>query len=496
VLEIAKLEFLKNRKIEMRSMRYLLSTLLILLISSNMSSGSGSGKVIQVSSASARSLLSALVPPLTAEAHKGQMGRVGVIGGSADFTGAPYYAAEASLKFGGDLAFVFAAKQAVIPIKSYSPELMVTSFYDAEALFRIKRAITGTEAEAEAEESEQRAMVKAATEMAQTVVSFLPRLHTLVVGPGLGREAQVELAVLQVLKAARARNLPVVLDADALWMLAQGRNLQDVYAYSECVLTPNANEFRLLIQAALRAVSQNDLGTSERSDESKQALAGGLSSAYVDVQLRALASLLGCTVLLKGPADLVCSGAPAQEAPAGKEGELSTVLEGGDEEGEDGNTSAANAHTAMVVREFYDLDVYQVRQAGSPRRCGGLGDVLAGALGVAMHWAHSRKELLGGLSVDINLPDADDADLQDEFQRKHSDSDTSAGDTKHAKATPPPAVLASLLASMVTRQAAQYAFQDKRRAMTTPDVLTTLGTAFEAIVEESYNDADTNEQLY
>jgi len=54
-----------------------------------------------------------LVPPLTATAHKGQMGRIGVVGGSVDFTGAPYYAASSSLKFGGDLAYVFTAKQAV-----------------------------------------------------------------------------------------------------------------------------------------------------------------------------------------------------------------------------------------------------------------------------------------------------------------------------------------------------------------------------------------------
>lgn len=39
-----------------------------------------------------------LVPPLSYGARKGQMGRVGVLGGSADFTGAPYYAGMASLK--------------------------------------------------------------------------------------------------------------------------------------------------------------------------------------------------------------------------------------------------------------------------------------------------------------------------------------------------------------------------------------------------------------
>ena len=74
--------------------------------------------------------LEALIPPLLPSLHKGQMGRVGIVGGSTEYTGAPFYAAESSLKMGGDLSYVFCAKQAAIPIKSYSPELMVTPWYD------------------------------------------------------------------------------------------------------------------------------------------------------------------------------------------------------------------------------------------------------------------------------------------------------------------------------------------------------------------------------
>ena len=89
-----------------------------------------------------RSLMNKMVPPLTSELHKGQMGRIGVIGGDATFTGAPYYSAQSSLQFGGDLSYVFTAEQAVIPIKSYSPELMVTPFYDAKELMGEKPLYT------------------------------------------------------------------------------------------------------------------------------------------------------------------------------------------------------------------------------------------------------------------------------------------------------------------------------------------------------------------
>src|SRR5437879_5438453 len=80
------------------------------------------------------SIVMKLVPPLTHSLHKGQMGRIAVVGGSQDYTGAPYYAAEASLRFGGDLAFVFCGSEAAMPIKSYSPELIVTPIYDAHEL--------------------------------------------------------------------------------------------------------------------------------------------------------------------------------------------------------------------------------------------------------------------------------------------------------------------------------------------------------------------------
>ena len=461
------------------------------------------GKVIQVHSASAKKLFAALVPPLTEGAHKGQMGRVGVIGGSADFTGAPYYAAEASLKFGGDLAFVFAAKQAVTPIKGYSPELMVTAFYDADTLIRPPRATT-TAAEAGAS-AEQHAMVDAASKMSETVTRFLPRLHAVVAGPGLGREPQVLLAVLQVIQAARRSKLPLVLDADALWMLSLDGNLHAVHGCAECVLTPNANEFKQLIQAALRAVGRRELGIADSSEAKKQALEEGLSSPFADVQLRALASLLRCTVMLKGPVDLICSGASVLESAAGKAvEELATVLEDAEEEGEKGEggkggTAAAEAREKGLITDFPLLDVYQVQQAGSPRRCGGQGDVLAGTLGVAMHWAHSRRDLLRGLCLDINFQGGSSgADSQEEEAKQQNAAVNTVADSDalHAKATPPPAVLACLLASMVTRQASQYAFQDKRRSMTTPDLLTTIGTAFEVIVGEEFSVPGRDDEFY
>ena len=70
-------------------------------------------------------VLKLVFPPLELNEQKGLNGRVGVIGGSFEFTGAPYYSAISSLKAGGDLAHIFCAKSAATAIKAYTPEIIV-----------------------------------------------------------------------------------------------------------------------------------------------------------------------------------------------------------------------------------------------------------------------------------------------------------------------------------------------------------------------------------
>jgi NAD(P)H-hydrate repair Nnr-like enzyme with NAD(P)H-hydrate dehydratase domain len=79
---------------------------------------------------SVSSVINRIVPSLASSNHKGSMGRIGVVGGSSDYCGAPYYAGVSSLKVGADLASVFCSQSAAMPIKVYSPELMVSPFYD------------------------------------------------------------------------------------------------------------------------------------------------------------------------------------------------------------------------------------------------------------------------------------------------------------------------------------------------------------------------------
>ena len=65
-------------------------------------------------------LLLDIAPPLDGSAHKGQAGRVGVLGGSVDYAGAPYYAGMAALRVGAELLYLLTAEEATGPIKSYT----------------------------------------------------------------------------------------------------------------------------------------------------------------------------------------------------------------------------------------------------------------------------------------------------------------------------------------------------------------------------------------
>ncbi|XP_073877520.1 ATP-dependent (S)-NAD(P)H-hydrate dehydratase isoform X16 [Macaca fascicularis] len=98
-----------------------------------------------------------IIPPLSSTKHKGQDGRIGVVGGCQEYTGAPYFAAISALKVGADLSHVFCASAAAPVIKAYSPELIVHPVLDSPSAV-------------------------------DEVEKWLPRLHALVVGPGLGRD--------------------------------------------------------------------------------------------------------------------------------------------------------------------------------------------------------------------------------------------------------------------------------------------------------------------
>ncbi|RMZ85186.1 hypothetical protein DV738_g239, partial [Chaetothyriales sp. CBS 135597] len=214
-----------------------------------------------------------LVPPMLPNFHKGQLGRVAVIGGSADYTGAPYFSAMASARLGCDLSFVICEPSAAATIKSYSPNLMVSP------ILRSLASLPPTRKDSPSQPSGE--------ELAQPILDMLPRLHVLVIGPGLGRDEITLKQVKAVIQAARRREppVPMVLDAEALWLIQQEPDI--INGYRECILTPNVVEFGRLAKS----------------------VGLDLSKAKEETACQQLASILGgVCIIQKGRVDYISQG--------------------------------------------------------------------------------------------------------------------------------------------------------------------------------------------
>ncbi|TFK39844.1 H-hydrate dehydratase [Crucibulum laeve] len=158
-----------------------------------------------------------LIPPLDGSLHKGQSGRVGVLGGAMDYTGAPFFAAFSALRFGADLSHVICSPTAASAIKSYSPDLIVHPILrDDSTVEKVKPELQ----------------------------SILSRLHVLIVGPGLGREGYMQSFAKEAISIARDRGMYIVLDADALLLV--GQDISIIKGYRRAVVTPNIVEFKRL----------------------------------------------------------------------------------------------------------------------------------------------------------------------------------------------------------------------------------------------------------
>jgi hypothetical protein len=128
-------------------------------------------------------------------------GRIGIVGGSADYSGAPFFASMASLRAGADLAHVFCTPDAGQVIKTYSPDLIV------HTVFRPPPSSPSSSSKAQEDDG---------LPSEEELEKLLGRLHALVIGPGLGRDDFMQAAGKRALKVARKLGLWVVLDAECV----------------------------------------------------------------------------------------------------------------------------------------------------------------------------------------------------------------------------------------------------------------------------------------
>ena len=154
-----------------------------------------------------------VLPRRPRQAHKGDFGRVYVLGGSVGYTGAPVFAANAAVRTGSGLVFLG------VPRDIWA----VTAVRCVEA------------------------MPHPLDTEPQQVLERIARCDAALIGPGLGRSKETDRLVRFLVERLE---LPLVLDADGLNALAGHTQLLKGRT-APTVLTPHEGEFARLTGCAL-----------------------------------------------------------------------------------------------------------------------------------------------------------------------------------------------------------------------------------------------------
>ncbi|MEN2999059.1 MAG: NAD(P)H-hydrate dehydratase [Acidilobaceae archaeon] len=239
----------------------------------------------------------ARIPQRPKEAYKGLGGKVLVIGGSAEYVGAPIIAARAAALAGADLVYLAAPREISLGAALNSPHLVPITRGGVEEFKPVLEKLKG-------------------------------KVHSVVLGPGLGYSDETIALVEHVSEALRGMNL--VIDADALKVVAERRPL----LWSKAVLTPHRGEAGILLGEKVDPLSADPLGLAKR-----------------------VAERYGATAVVKAPLDAACS--PEGKCRLNKTGHPSMATGG------TGDMLAGIIAAFMARREALSLPVDPLNSAAA-----------------------------------------------------------------------------------------------------------------------------------
>ena len=208
-------------------------------------------------------LVLSLLPDRNPWGHKGNFGKLLLLCGSRGYTGAAFFAAMGALRSGAGLVFLG------VPESIYGIEAVKLN---EPVIFPLPDAGGRLSADAVPE-----------------ILTRLPQMDAVLVGPGLGQSEGTLAVVRAVLEKAEC---PVVVDADGINVLSAHRDLLRGRK-SPTILTPHDGEFARL---------------------------GGVIGEDRMAAAAALAEELGCTVLLKGHETCITDGTDGFLNPTGNPG--------------------------------------------------------------------------------------------------------------------------------------------------------------------------------
>jgi len=200
------------------------------------------------------------LPARPQDAHKGVCGRVVVVGGSADYPGAPLLAARAAFESGAGY------------VELVAPGALFPAMLDAlpEAIHH--PCGDGARQQLNAED-------------VPLLLDCASRADAMVLGPGLGLADSATDFLPEALRVLQVEypNLPLVLDADALNRLAPSQQWH--HCSAQCILTPHPGEAARLLAQQRPSLAEDRIGT-----------------------LQALCAKTQATVVLKGEGTLIGQG--------------------------------------------------------------------------------------------------------------------------------------------------------------------------------------------
>lgn len=205
------------------------------------------------------------------ESHKGDNGIVLVIGGGP-YIGAPSLTGFAALRTGADLVYIATPKRAAAAITSFAPQFLKPPRL-AKALAAAAPNLIVTEL------THERLLLP---DDVSLLKKLIPKVHTVIIGPGLGIERSTADAVKQILTYAKLYKRSLVIDADAIAVAGAHTKL---VSGVPTVLTPHAGEFTKLTGVKLPS----------SLNQKKKVVA-------------TWAKKLGVTLLVKGAVDIISDG--------------------------------------------------------------------------------------------------------------------------------------------------------------------------------------------
>ena len=129
------------------------------------------------------------------------------------------------------------------------------------------------------------------------IAPWIGRMHALIIGPGLGRDEVTLSCVVGLIEAAKAANLPLILDADGLFLLTKHPNI--IKDYPLVTLSPNAVEFTRLVEA----LKSGALPLPSRPSVQQQSTGYSMLCDYAAAVFALNVSTTALTVVQKGATD-------------------------------------------------------------------------------------------------------------------------------------------------------------------------------------------------